>query len=167
MPMREVFNITRYDRLSGSGCSARFKRGAAQPDITGDFDTGVGPAIDGPYANHGDDGEVRGERGAPYFSNLDATGPAPKTNGAMFSPNRVIPSAGVFGSLPSGVADNVPWQTLLFRPDLELSKAHLTATASTMGRATRETTCSWTCSGCRWSSRTRSASRSRPRARST
>ena len=60
MPMRDVFNITRYDHLSGSGRSARYKRGAAQPDITGDFDTGVGPAIDGPYANHGDDGEVRG-----------------------------------------------------------------------------------------------------------
>ena len=125
MPMREVFNITRYDHLSGSGRSARYRRGAAQPDITGDFDTGVGPAIDGPYANHGDDGEVRGASGggAPYFSNLDATSTNPKTNAAMFAPNRVIPSAGVFGSLSSGVAENVPWQTLLFRPDIELSKA--------------------------------------------
>jgi uncharacterized protein (TIGR02600 family) len=121
LPMSEVFNITRYDRLSGSGSDARFRRGAARPDITGDFDTGVGPAVDGPYTNHVDNGEFRGA--APYFSSLDASGTEPAASAAAFAPNRLIPSAVVFGSLPSGVADNVPWQTLLFRPDIELSKA--------------------------------------------
>ena len=123
MSMKDVFNITRYDRLSGN----TFKRGLARPDVTGDFDTGVGPCIDGPYTGRGDDGEVRGAigGGAPYFSHLDATSAVPKTNPAIFSPNRVIPSAGVFGSLPSGVQDNVPWQTLLFRPDLELAKGRI------------------------------------------
>jgi hypothetical protein len=120
LPMRDVFNMTRYDWLGGSGLSARFRRGAARPDITGDFDTGMGPCIDGPYINHGDAGEVRGP--VPYFSELNATTAIPKLNSAFFSPNRVIPSAGVFGSLPTGVAENVPWQTLLFRPDPELAQ---------------------------------------------
>ena len=42
---------------------------------------------------------------------------APPMGPAAFSPNRLVQSAGCFGSLPTGVASNVPWQTLLFRPD--------------------------------------------------
>ncbi len=38
------------------------------------------------------------------------------TSATFFSPNRQIPSAVMFGSLPSGVKANKPWQTLLFRP---------------------------------------------------
>ncbi len=34
----------------------------------------------------------------------------------LFSPNRQFPSAVMFGSLPTGVKRNQPWQTLLFRP---------------------------------------------------
>ena len=34
----------------------------------------------------------------------------------IFSPNRLVPSSGMFGSLPTGVIRNQPWQTLLFRP---------------------------------------------------
>ena len=60
LSMKEVFNVTRYDRLGGG----RFRRGLARPDVTGDFDTGVGPSIDGPYTNHGDGGEVRGAQPA-------------------------------------------------------------------------------------------------------
>ena len=38
-----------------------------------------------------------------------------------FTPNRMMPSAGMFGSLPVGVKRGMPWQTLLFRPN---SPAH-------------------------------------------
>lgn len=127
MPMPDVFNATRYDLLNQLGPSARFKRGYARPDVTGDFDTGVGPSADGPYINRGDDGDVRGARGNgwPYFQNLESATSgtsAPLINAAMFSPNRVMPSAGMFGSLPTGVQANVPWMTLLFRPDPERTR---------------------------------------------
>lgn len=38
-----------------------------------------------------------------------------------FTPNRMMPSPGMFGSLPVGVKRGMPWQTLLFRPN---SPAH-------------------------------------------
>jgi uncharacterized protein (TIGR02600 family) len=41
-----------------------------------------------------------------------------------FSPNRMMPSAGMFGSLPVGVNRGLPWQTLLFRPNFNASPAH-------------------------------------------
>jgi uncharacterized protein (TIGR02600 family) len=34
-----------------------------------------------------------------------------------FSPNRILPSVAMFGSLPVGVKRGLPWQTLLFRPN--------------------------------------------------
>lgn len=121
--MDEVFNYSRYDILSGD----RFSRGPGRPDITGDFDNGFGPAADGPYFGRGDDGDViaaqGGTNGWPYFEKLnsrDRGTNAPPVNTAMFAPNRVVASAGTFGSIPTGVQANVPWQTLLFRPDLEL-----------------------------------------------
>lgn len=84
------------------------------PETTGDFDQGVGNAPDGPYINRPDDGDTRGlPSGDPYFdNNRDVR----ETASATFSPNRVIPSPGMLGSLSTGVQSNVPWQTLLFRP---------------------------------------------------
>ncbi len=41
-----------------------------------------------------------------------------------FTPNRMMPSAGMFGSLPVGVMRGLPWQTLLFRPNFGASPAH-------------------------------------------
>ncbi len=38
------------------------------------------------------------------------------TEEPFFSPNRMMPSPGMFGSLPTGVMAGKPWQTLLFRP---------------------------------------------------
>jgi len=35
-----------------------------------------------------------------------------------FSPNRILPSVAMFGSLPIGVKRGLPWQTLLFRPSI-------------------------------------------------
>ena len=77
-----------------------------------DFDSGVALVGDGAYINRPDEGNVSDQTGGyPYFSwAFDALKPA------LFSPNRIMKSAGIFGSLPTGVKRNQPWQTLLFRP---------------------------------------------------
>lgn len=122
--MSRVFDTTRFDALP----DGTFRRGPGRPDITGDFDNGLGPAPDGPYASPADEGDVvaadrKPDDPWPYFEWLNASdrgNEIPPVNTATFSPNRVIPSPGIFGSLPTGVQTNVPWQTLLLRPDLEL-----------------------------------------------
>lgn len=100
------------------------KRGSIRPDVTGDFDTGVGRAADGSYVNRPDDGELRGYAiGTPYFDPPPSDPHnAPPVSAAATSPNRLIPGPGVFGSLPTGVKARTPWQTLLFRPWLEGSR---------------------------------------------
>lgn len=95
------------------------------PDVTfshanavlGDWDSGVGRNPDGPYINKADEGSLGNTSGAdkdPYFSDVSQTSVdlAP----AFFSANRQIPSAGMFGSLPSGLLQGIPYRTLLFRP---------------------------------------------------
>ncbi|MFA6176031.1 MAG: Verru_Chthon cassette protein A [Phycisphaerae bacterium] len=94
--------------------------GANRPEATGDFDNGVGYAMDGAYVNKPDEGTSLGKPStdflgpnAPYFFQTygwTAVGTA------HFSPNRMMPSPGMFGSLPSGVVHGTPWRTLLFRP---------------------------------------------------
>jgi uncharacterized protein (TIGR02600 family) len=87
----------------------------------GDWDTGIGVFNDGPYINKPDDGtisietRVTGEAGfytEPYFRNLSLGMLDPN----YFSPNRIMPSPIMFGSLPTGVGRGLPWQTLLFTP---------------------------------------------------
>lgn len=75
-----------------------------------DFDNGLGPTVDGAYINLPDVGNQSGA--VPYF-NIDQYAPA---GTSLFSPNRQVPSAGMFGSLPSRAKAGVPWRTLLFRP---------------------------------------------------
>lgn len=122
--MSQLFEAIRMDEFNGVN-----RRNAARPDYTGDFDNGVGPSMDGPYSGRGDEGEVRGARdssGYPYFTRLEPVSRAfnstPPISQAMFSPNRLVPSPGVLGSLPTGVQANVPWQTVLLRPDPELHR---------------------------------------------
>ena len=92
----------------------------AAVNATRDFDNGLARVIDGPYLNKPDEGNVHalaaGE--VPYYHQdwIQAM-PGP----SYFTPNRQIPSAGMFGSLPTGVKPAnglppVPWRTLLFRP---------------------------------------------------
>ena len=85
-----------------------------------DFDNAYGAGGDGPYINFPDEGNVRitphswGTRhGVPYLD--DAINFVQATEG-YYSPNRLVPSAGILGSLPTGVKAKNPWQTLLFRP---------------------------------------------------
>lgn len=57
--------------------------------------------------------DMKGATATPYFNGEDQQEPATE---AFFSPNRQIPSPGMFGSLPTGVKRGQPWQTLLLRP---------------------------------------------------
>ncbi len=99
----------------------------------GDWDNGPGVWLDGPLCNKADEGLER-HRGAggTIDNGIETQIKAPYLGwyciednigdyASFFSPNRQIPSAVMFGSLPTGVARSRsgtarPWQTLLFRP---------------------------------------------------
>lgn len=95
-------------------------RGTALPGATGDFDNGLANAPDGPYINRADDGHwaaAQNPSKVPYFDNVSQTlETVPPVTLAGFSAQRTLPSPVMFGSLPTGVCAQVPWQTLLFRP---------------------------------------------------
>jgi uncharacterized protein (TIGR02600 family) len=80
---------------------------------SGDFDNGIGDFPDGPFLNKSDEGTYTPNLGisTPYtdFKWTVADG--------LFSPLRQIPSAVMFGSLPTGVKAGIPWRTLLFCPN--------------------------------------------------
>ncbi len=83
-----------------------------------DFDNGSAQWPDGAYINKPDEGNQYATNGVggnayAYFA-WDFQEPSE----AYFSPNRLVPSAGMLGSLPTGVMRNRPWETLLFRPEL-------------------------------------------------
>jgi len=87
-------------------------------NIPGDWDNGVSDSRDGPYINKPDEGTIDSEtnngiKDPPYFGASIGHFVASDT---FSSPNRQVPSAVMFGSLPTGVKANSPWQTLLFRP---------------------------------------------------
>lgn len=89
------------------------------PGLTasGDFDNGYGEAGDGPYTGFANEGiqvnTTYQNDWVPFFN----TGTQIAYLGSgLYSPNRLVPSAGILGSLPTGVLANRPWQTLLFRP---------------------------------------------------
>jgi uncharacterized protein (TIGR02600 family) len=105
----------------------------------GDWDTGFGDQRDGAYINKPDEGDTAlhdqiGTTRLPYMLGY-GKGTAAATN-VYFSPNRQIPSALTFGSVPTGVQRMRPWQTLAFHPrpedpnhpgNLETPKDHLLA----------------------------------------
>lgn len=104
----------------------------------GDFDNGPGDTRDGPYINKPDEGNLSAIRlwfpatadgASRYLRNAylhDQWLQLP-TREAFFTPNRMISSPGMFGSLPTGVfgsqsadsdavSQGQSWRTLLFRP---------------------------------------------------
>jgi uncharacterized protein (TIGR02600 family) len=90
--------------------------------LRGDFDTGVGNVMDGPYINKPDEGnQYRGGGLIPYFDNNQAQEAGGPT---FFSPNRQMPSAVMFGSLPTGIIADRSYRTLLFRPDASVNWAN-------------------------------------------
>lgn len=86
----------------------------------GDWDNGQGLTLDGPYANKADEGTDAGTS-IPYIGEWWFAEGSTQQTSTFFSPNRQMPSAGMFGSLSTGVKRGLPWQTLLFRP----AKAYL------------------------------------------
>ena len=89
---------------------------SVDPMITGDWDNGIAMQIDGPYVGRGDDGNQPVGNRNPYFDE-SALSAADTTSHAFYSPNRVICGPGMFGSMSTGVQSDIPWRTLLFRPD--------------------------------------------------
>lgn len=102
-----------------------FLQNYARPDIprdrdpnmnivtTRDWDQSTARGVDGPYINKADEGNTYDAGFGPYMYGANITGSAGFT---FFSPNRQMPSPGVFGSLPTQLKANTPWRTLLFRP---------------------------------------------------
>jgi uncharacterized protein (TIGR02600 family) len=102
------------------------------PDLAaryGDFDNGISDLRDGAYINKPDEGNTHISfrvtadsqstiRIPLAYMSTWAYGDLSASSGESFmSPNRMIPSPGMFGSLPSSVYAGDPWRTLLFRPN--------------------------------------------------
>ncbi|WP_255360068.1 Verru_Chthon cassette protein A [Verrucomicrobium sp. GAS474] len=102
--------------LNGStaGSTASFTTG----NPPGDWDNGTGNVPDGAYINRPDEAT---NDSPSYFPNNVRTNLVDGTR--FFSANRLMPSAVMFGSLPTGVIASAvgnapqPWQTLLFHRD--------------------------------------------------
>ena len=85
-------------------------------NYAGDWDNGIGGLRDGSYSPKADEGvrtvNLSGMGGAVsgdsdyFYAGGSLTGLA-----GFFSPNRQVPSAAIYGNLPTGT-----WRTLLFRP---------------------------------------------------
>ncbi|HSI86067.1 MAG TPA: Verru_Chthon cassette protein A, partial [Candidatus Methylacidiphilales bacterium] len=106
-------NLNPYVRSEINGVYA--SKNGSITDAPGDWNNGLGITPDGPYLNRADEGvnydPVNGG-GEPYF---EWTGVPQNKN--LTSPNKQLPSAGMFGSLLTGTTRGYSWQTLLFRPD--------------------------------------------------
>ncbi len=126
----------------------------------GDFDTGVSSSREGPYINKPDEGNY-------YAANQNLNGTTKYWRSAYFfetyenaddwrsgiyvTPNRLISSPVMFGSLPTGVwgnpsglpgamdrtslggVDYAPWQTLLFRPHAQITSQQPNSNSSHPG----------------------------------
>lgn len=88
------------------------------PSPDWDWDSGPPGSRDGAYANKPDEGNIYTSSGAsPYFHGEGQENSPDNNNlSTYFTANRIIPSAVMFGSLPTGVQQGIPWRTLLFRP---------------------------------------------------
>lgn len=85
-------------------------------DVPGDWDNVPSSLRDGPFINKPDEGDAGTSGTQIPYSWMIRTGQG-VLNSSLFTPNRQICSAAMFGSLPTGVWANRPWQTLLFRYD--------------------------------------------------
>jgi len=89
------------------------------PGADWDWDSGLPGTADGAYANKPDEGNIYtgNPSTSPYYNaEQQATGGNIGNLTSYFTANRIIPSAVMFGSLPTGVKQGIPWRTLLFRP---------------------------------------------------
>lgn len=89
-----------------------------EADWSGDFDNGFGQFPDGPFINKPDEGMLNRPDSGTYSASV-----VPYAHyqwslaDGLFSPLRQVPSPVMFGSLPTGVKEGIPWRTLLFCPN--------------------------------------------------
>jgi uncharacterized protein (TIGR02600 family) len=127
------YTVSRFPNFPGIAVSNADRRSARPFQQWGDFDNGVAYTTDGPYINKPDEGNTARDfngvanAGIPYFS---ASFQQVAGGATFFSPNRQVPSAGMFGSLPTRMRSgnvaynaaspaanvNNTWRTLLLRP---------------------------------------------------
>ncbi len=93
----------------------------ADGSTLGDWDTGLGAQVDGPFINPADQATANTAMASSLYYTTGGyiNGAGVIESGASFSPNRQISSAVAFGSLPTGINpanpdSSKPWQTLLF-----------------------------------------------------
>jgi len=79
---------------------------------TWDWDNGLPFAPDGAYVNKPDEGNVTTNVVRPYYDSSQTDSLLP----SFYTPNRIVSSPVMFGSLPTGAVEGVSWRTLLFRP---------------------------------------------------
>ena len=120
---------TRFTKVMNSATRPPYPY-KVDPQVTRDWDTGPGFLRDGGYTNFPDYGTHLFSGATPYVpyfdkafdqtvyhNRLSITGPE------ITKPNHIIPSAGMFGSLPSLSQDFIPWTCFLFRP--EFNEPHI------------------------------------------
>ena len=85
----------------------------------GDWDRGVSKQADGAFCGRPDEGNLFFDTGKGDLTRLPYyRGPSVRqVDDTYYTPNRLVASPVTFGSLPTGVMAQKPWQTLLFRPD--------------------------------------------------
>jgi uncharacterized protein (TIGR02600 family) len=94
---------------------------ASNKQITWDWDTGLPYEPDGAYANKPDEGNIFVDFSStsvnrPYYNRETQISGTALNLSSYFTANRIINSPVMFGSLPTGVKENISWRTLLFRP---------------------------------------------------
>lgn len=95
-----------------------YPTGFNAPWTYGDWDTGS-PLLttDGPLINKPDEGSTYDTATINPYANTETESEVNAVASLFHSANRQIPSAVMFGSLPTGLIAGQPWQTLLFRPN--------------------------------------------------
>jgi hypothetical protein len=86
---------------------------SGSPYFGGDWDSGIGYLPDGSYSPKADEGQGTAEEvnGTSRYEVSYFYSGYIATVAGFFTPNRQIPSPGIFGNIPTG-----SWRTLLFRP---------------------------------------------------
>ena len=112
-------------------------------NLWGDFDNGPAQWPDGAYINKPDEGNVTSTNSPYKYWSWDDTQSGNQVTAVNFSANRILPSSGMLGSLPTGVKRNKPWQTLLFRPEVKRATG-----SHTLVWPPLRIMSSWICSGC-------------------
>jgi uncharacterized protein (TIGR02600 family) len=111
-PSARVNGVYRQKTVEGNNLAA-----------PGDWDNGLGSFPDGPFANKQDEGNIiyhyhddltnTDYYPIPYFTDTWSYQPP---GDSFTSPSRQMPSAGMFGSLPSHAPESRNWETLCFSP---------------------------------------------------